>query len=160
MAAPTPARSKFLAPCVGFWTSLSCSEFYTKPVSCRAPLCCWLLGAVLGLVALRVAPTLMSAGVPEAARGEGWIGRQQVVSLLLFPPPPSSPFSPLSPTPKSSSWGRNCVFPQRVSVLLGMLVGVAFGGWSEVDRSHFRGKVSVLSICGICSSLFLCLFSS
>lgn len=75
-----------------------------------------------------------------------------------FPSSPFLSFLPLSPTPKSSSWCRNCVFPQRVSVLLGMLVGVAFGGWSEMDRSNFRGKVSVLSICGIYSFVPVLIF--
>ena len=79
--------------------------------------------------------------------------------------PPAFPSSPLPllslpspPDPKSSSWGRNCVFPQRVSVLLGMLVGAAFGGWSEIDRSNFRGKVSALSICGIVAVCYCAYF--
>lgn len=69
-----------------------------------------------------MAPTLMSAGVPEAARGEGWIGHQQVVSLLLFPPPPSSP----SPPHQELFLGQKLCVPTEGVCLTGDAGGCCF----------------------------------
>lgn len=133
--------------------SLSCSEFCPDPVLCRAPLCSWILGAVLEQVVCvqswqwLTVLTVISTDVLRSSFMRRCSKRTGMARMSAGCVPPTFPSQELLLGQKP------CMFWQTPCALVGMLAGTlkscALGRWPVGICSSVRGEVSIWSFSGI-----------